>query len=56
MAPFNAWLVIEVVSFYLYIAEVFVYVASHQLRQEYHQTVISDIRKGITDFILYSQD
>lgn len=29
MAPYNAWLVIEVVSFYLYIAEVFIYVSSH---------------------------
>lgn len=56
MAPFNAWLVIEVVSFYLYIFEVFIYVSSHQLRQEYNQVVVSDIRKGITDFIIYSQD
>jgi hypothetical protein len=56
MAPFNAWLVIEVVSFYLYIVEVIIYVSSHQIRQEYRREIISDIRKSITDFIVYSQD
>lgn len=56
MAPFSMWLLIEVVSFYLYMIEVFLYVSSHQLQQEIDGATIQDIRKEVTDFIEYSED
>ena len=56
MTPYNAWLVIEIVSFYLYIVDVIIYVSHHQIMQEYRREIISDIQKSITDFIMYSRD
>lgn len=56
LAPYNVWLVIEVVSFYLTILEVTLYIAVHMIRQEFNGAVIQDIRKEVTDFLLYSQD
>jgi hypothetical protein len=56
LAPFDLWLVIEVVSFYLQIVEVFIYVAAHQVNQEMRDRRMQDIRGEVTDFIVYSKD
>ena len=56
MAPYNMWLDIEVVSFYLYIVEVFLFVSHYMIRSEIQGKLVSDIRKETTDFIEYSND
>ena len=53
MMPYTLWLVIETLSFYLYIGAVVLYTAGHMINHDLYAKKQSDILKGITDWIEY---
>ena len=55
MFPYTLWLVIETVSFYAYMSAAVVYIAAHMIHSEFTNEPISDMKKGITDFLRYAE-
>jgi hypothetical protein len=55
MYPYTLWLTIETVSFYAYMTAAVVYIAAHMINSEFTNEPISDMKKGITDFLRYAE-
>lgn len=53
MKPYTLWLVIETLSFYLYIGAAVLYTAGQMIKHDLYAQNQSDILKGITDWIEY---